>query len=76
MSSTPDAKSLMKIAQLKKPYGIKGWLWLFSETDERADIFDMQPWWMKTATGMKPLTVKAWRQQGSGIVAQFEQIPE
>ncbi|WP_201586970.1 ribosome maturation factor RimM [Psychrobacter jeotgali] len=74
--SAPDVSTLMKIGQLKKPYGIKGWLWVFSETDDRAAIFDMQPWWMKTATGMQPLTVKAWRKQGSGIVAQFEQVPD
>ena len=76
MSSIPDASTLMKIGQLKKPYGIKGWLWVFSDTDDREAIFDMQPWWMKTATGMRPLTVKAWRQQGSGLVAQFEQVPD
>ena len=76
MSSAPDASTLTKIGQLKKPYGIKGWLWVFSDTDDRAAILDMKPWWMKTATGMKPLTVKAWRQQGTGIVAQFEQIPD
>ena len=76
MSSAPNASALMKIGQLKKPYGIKGWLWVFSETDDRTAIFDIKPWWMKTATGMKPLTVKAWREQGTGIVAQFEQIPD
>ncbi|WP_367109271.1 ribosome maturation factor RimM [uncultured Psychrobacter sp.] len=76
MSSTPDVNTLMKIGQLKKPYGIKGWLWVFSDTDDRESIFAMQPWWMKTATGMKPLTVTAWREQGSGLVAQFEQIPD
>lgn len=76
MSSVPDANTLMKIGQLKKPYGIKGWLWVFSDTDEHSDIFDIKQWWMKTATGIKPLTVKAWREQGPGIVAQFEQVPD
>ena len=66
----------MKIGQLKKPYCIKGWLWVFSDTDDRTAIFAMQPWYMKTATGMKLLTVKAWREQGTGIVAQFEQVPD
>ncbi|WP_201530022.1 ribosome maturation factor RimM [Psychrobacter frigidicola] len=74
MSSVPDASALMKIGQLKKPYGIKGWLWVFSDTDEHTAIFDIQPWWIKTATGIKPLTVKAWREQGTGLVAQFEQV--
>ena len=76
MSSKPNADTLMKIGQLKKPYGIKGWLWVFSDTDEREAIFDMQPWWIKTAVGIKPLTVTAWRRQGSGLVAQFEQVPD
>ena len=76
MSSVPNASALTKIGQLKKPYGIKGWIWVFSDMDERTAIFDMKSWWMKTATGMKPLTVKAWREQGTGIVAQFEQIPD
>jgi len=76
MSSAPDASTLMKIGQLKKPYGIKGWLWVFSDTDDRSAIFDMQPWWIKTATGIKPLTVSRWRQQGTGLVAQFEQVPD
>lgn len=76
MANTPDIDSMINIGQLKKPYGIKGWLWVFSNTDNRSDIFDIEPWWMKTALGLKPLTVKAWRHQGSGIVAQFEQIPD
>ena len=75
-SSAPDASTLVKIATLKKPYGIKGWLWVFSETDERSGIFEMSPWWMKTATGFKPLTVKDWRTQGQGLVACFEEIAD
>ncbi len=72
----PEASELVKIATLKKPYGIKGWLWVFSETDERDSIFEMQPWWMKTATGFKPITVKDWRVQGQGLVACFHEIAD
>lgn len=67
---------LIQIGQLKKPYGIKGWLWVHSLTDERSDIFAMSPWWIKTATGFRPITVTNWRQQGSGIVAQFAEVPD
>lgn len=76
MANTPDIDSMINIAQLKKPYGIKGWLWVFSNTDNRSDIFAMSPWWMKTAVGLKPLTVVNWRQQGSGLVAQFKEVPD
>lgn len=72
----PNANTLMKVGELKKPYGIKGWLWVFSETEDREAIFSYSPWWMKTATGFRPLTVVQWRKQGSGVVAQFEQVPD
>lgn len=72
----PNEDELMRIATLKKPYGIKGWLWVFSDTEKREDIFAMSPWYMKTAAGFKPLTVKEWRQQGSGLVASFHEIPD
>lgn len=71
-----DSDTLIKIATLKKPYGIQGWLWVFSETSERAAIFDMPNWQMKTATGFKPLTVKNWRKQGAGLVACFNEIAD
>lgn len=68
--------NLIKIATLKKPYGIKGWLWVFSHMDNHADIFDLHHWQMKTATGFKPLTVTNWRKQGSGLVASFKEIAD
>lgn len=72
---TEHSNALIQIATLKKPYGIKGWLWVFSQTQNHADIFAMSPWYMKTATGFKPLTVESWRVQGRGLVASFAEIP-
>lgn len=76
MIDQPKADDLVHIATLKKPYGIKGWLWVFSHTEERAGIFAMSPWYIKTAVGFKPLTVREWRTQGSGLVASFAEIPD
>lgn len=69
-------EDLIHIATLKKPYGIQGWLWVFSETEEHSAIFKMQPWYMKTAAGFKPLTVRQWRKQGAGLVASFDEITD
>lgn len=71
-----NTRQLVKIAELKKPYGIHGWLWLFSLTDDREAIFDMQPWIIKTAMGEKNLTIKNWRQQGKGYVVQLHEISD
>lgn len=74
--NTPNADDLIQIATLKKPYGIKGWLWVFSLTDDRAEIFNMPNWYMKTALGFRPLTVTDWREQGAGLVASFKEVPD
>lgn len=74
-NNAPNA-SLIKVAELKKPYGIHGWLWVFSFTEDREAIFDMQPWVINTAMGQKTLTVKNWRQQGKGYVVQLSEVPD
>lgn len=68
--------NLMKIGELKKPYGIQGWLWVFSDTEDREAIFAMQPWVINTAMGQKTLTVKNWRAQGKGYVVQINEVPD
>lgn len=75
-SDTLSDDELICIATLKKPYGIKGWLWVFSHMQNHSDIFALSPWYLRTATGFKPLTVQQWRVQGSGLVASFEQVPD
>ncbi len=74
MTIQQQTANLIKIGELKKPYGIHGWLWLFSYTENREEIFAMQPWVINTAMGQKTLTVKNWRQQGKGYVVQFNEI--
>lgn len=71
-----EQANLVQIATLKKPYGIKGWLWVMSLLEERSDIFELKEWYMKTATGFKPLTVSDWRVQGAGLIASFVQVPD
>ena len=67
--------NLVKVGELKKPYGIQGWLWLFSLIEDRESIFEMQPWVINTAKGQQTLTIKNWRAQGKGYVVQLEEVP-
>ncbi|MFW2177499.1 MULTISPECIES: ribosome maturation factor RimM [unclassified Moraxella] len=75
MASIPS-DNLVKVATLKKPYGIQGWLWIFSDTEDREAIFSMKPWVINTAMGQKTLTVKNWRPQGKGYVVQLNEVPD
>lgn len=64
----------IKIAELRKPFGVQGWLWLFSYTDKRTDVFNIQPWQLKTATGWASVNVKNWREQGKGLIVQLKEV--
>lgn len=71
-----DEQGLIKIGTLKKPYGVQGWLWVFSDTEDREAIFAMQPWVIRSALGQRTLTVKHWHAQGKGYVVQLHEIPD
>lgn len=74
-AETGQSDNLVKVGELRKPYGIQGWLWLFSLIEDRESIFGMQPWIINTAKGQQTLTVKNWRTQGKGYVVQLKEVP-
>ncbi|MBC7751539.1 MAG: ribosome maturation factor RimM [Candidatus Saccharibacteria bacterium] len=61
----------MKVGELRAAYGLQGWLWLYSDTDPISNIFDYQPWWVETRTGLRQMEVKRWRTQGKGLVVSL-----
>lgn len=64
----------MKVGELRAAYGLQGWLWLYSETDPISNVFDYQPWWVETRTGLRQMKVKRWRTQGKGLVVSLEGV--
>ncbi len=61
----------MKVGELRAAYGLQGWLWLYSDTDPISNIFDYQPWYVETRTGLRQMEVKRWRTQGKGLVVSL-----
>lgn len=61
----------MKVGELRAAYGLQGWVWLYSDTDPISNIFDYQPWWVETRTGLRQMEVKRWRTQGKGLVVSL-----
>lgn len=64
----------MKVAELRAAYGLQGWLWLYSDTDPISNVFDYQPWWVETRSGLRQMKVKRWRTQGKGLVVSIEGV--
>lgn len=75
-SSSAMPADLIKVGQLRAAYGIQGWLWVYSDTDPMFNLFEYQPWWIRTATGWQTLKIRRWRTQGKGLVVRLEGIEE
>ena len=66
----------IQIGQLRSPYGLNGWLWVYSNTDPMSNMFDYLPWYVKTKTGWQTLGVKRWKTQGKGLVVALKEVPD
>ena len=68
--------NLINIGRVAGVYGIKGWVKIASQTEPPENIFDYQPWLLKTKHGVKTVNLKDWRVHGKGFVASIEEIQD
>lgn len=68
--------NLLDIGRIAGVYGIQGWVKIASQTEPLDNIFNYQPWWLKTKHGVKPQEVLEWRAHGKGFVARLEGIDD
>ncbi|MES2917650.1 MAG: ribosome maturation factor RimM [Pseudomonadota bacterium] len=71
-ASAQSADDLISVGHVSTPHGIKGWVWVHSQTDPVTNIFGYRPWYLKTREGMRPVKVLEWREQGKGVVALLD----
>ncbi len=62
------------VGKISGVFGIKGWVKVFSYTDDRANILYYSPWLLKKAGETKTLKVIDGNLQGKAVVAQLEGI--
>jgi len=53
-------------------YGIRGWLKVFSYTDEAESIFDYSPWFIKQKGEWVECKVESWKRHNKGMVCKLE----
>lgn len=64
----------IQIGQLRSPYGLNGWLWVYSNTAPLSNMFDYLPWYIKTKAGWQTVDVKRWKTQGKGLVVALKGV--
>jgi len=64
----------VELGKISGTYGVKGWVKVFSYTEDKTGIFNYQPWVLRKNGRTHTIKVLQGRPQGKGIVAQLEGI--
>jgi len=60
------------VGKLGASYGIRGWLKIFSYTDNTESIFDYSPWFIKQKGEWVEQKVESWKRHNKGLVVKIE----
>jgi len=66
----PEQKYIV-VGKISAPYGVKGWVKVFSYTDPMDNILQYQPWFIRRKDGWKSIEVEGGRIHGKTVVAQI-----
>lgn len=74
--TTEHDESRVIMGKLTSPYGVKGWLKVFSHTSPMEGILDYTHWSVEKNGTVKRYKVLQGRRQGKGLVAQLEGVSD
>jgi len=60
------------VGKLGSTYGIRGWLRLYSSTEEAESIFDYQPWFLKITGQWQPIELESWRYHSNDLIVKLK----
>lgn len=60
------------VGKLLAPYGVKGWLKLYSHTQPIENIATYEPLWMKRGEHWQPIDLEHVQRHGKGLVAKIK----
>nr|WP_086940942.1 ribosome maturation factor RimM [Thaumasiovibrio occultus] len=65
-------QELVVVGKLGATYGIRGWLKVFSYTEEAENIFSYKPWMLKHQGEWKTFSVESWKRHNQAWVVKLE----
>ena len=71
---TAKDQDFIVLGKISSPYGIKGWVKIFSYTDPADNILQYQPWFIKRKGIWERVAIKEGRIHGKSLVAFIDSI--
>ncbi|WP_087018135.1 ribosome maturation factor RimM [Thaumasiovibrio subtropicus] len=67
-------QELVVVGKLGATYGIRGWLKIFSYTEEAENIFSYTPWFIHVHGEWKTFSVESWKRHNQGWIVKLDNI--
>ena len=64
------------VGKLGSTYGIRGWLRIYSSTEQAESIFDYQPWFLKIKGEWLPTELENWRHHNHEIIVKLKGVDD
>lgn len=69
-----NAEDVVVLGRFNSPFGVQGWVKVYSYTEPMENIQSYKPWLIKQKDGWQPIKVKAVKTQGKGLIAKLDNI--
>ena len=79
MSIKPAAQPLVNpivLGKMGAAYGIRGWLKVFSSTEDAESIFDYQPWFIQRAGKWQHVELESWKHHNQDLIIKVKGIDD
>ena len=64
------------VGKLGSTYGIRGWLRIYSSTEQAESSFDYQPWFLKIKGEWQPTELENWRHHNHEIIVKLKGVDD
>ncbi|MBE2897553.1 ribosome maturation factor RimM [Pasteurellaceae bacterium TAE3-ERU1] len=71
-----NKQNITTVGKLGSTYGIRGWLRLYSSTEQIESIFDYQPWHLLIQGTWQPTELESWRYHKNDLIVKLKGIDD
>lgn len=64
------------LGKLGSTYGIRGWLRVFSSTEQSESIFDYQPWYIQRAREWRVIELEGWKRHNQDLIIKLKGVDD
>lgn len=71
-----DTQNFSLVGKLGSTYGIRGWLRIYSSTEQQESIFDYQPWYLYINGQWQLTELESWRYHSNDLIVKLKNVDD